>query len=207
MPHFLWSFIAQFEDSLPCCCCGSVHVCHPWLCHTPSYYLTQRQFRKTFLCSMLHKRVELKEKHGKSTYFLYNKTLEEFRRMFVEDWKLHLRHCQLLQLNHAGQERNKALLTLSLFSHSIIHCLFIHCSSHSLLPTPSERSLLPHCVAGGEKVFLVEAAETMADWHRWSDAFSREYPSLFIFTRLCENILGSHPRWIPVQLLAQTKTG
>lgn len=41
-----------------------------WACACLAYYLTERQFRKTFLCSQLHKRVELKEKYGKSTYFL-----------------------------------------------------------------------------------------------------------------------------------------
>lgn len=88
----------------------------------------------------------------------------------------------------------QSFLTSSLFSHSIIHCLFIHCSSHSLLPPPSPPPP-SHCVAwrGG---FIPRWQIQWWHWYRWSNAFSQESPSLFLFSWLSKKkkILSSDSR-------------
>lgn len=74
------------------------------------------------LCSQLLKRVELKERHDKSTYFLFNKTWEEFRRMFVKDSKLPLRHHRPPQVNHVGRQAKQSPLDIE-FIQPVYHSL------------------------------------------------------------------------------------
>lgn len=42
--------------------------------------------------------------------------------MFVDDWKLHLRHHQLLQVNHAGRQQKQSTLDIE-FIQALYHSL------------------------------------------------------------------------------------